>query len=219
MLTGILPTYLLERSWPRDQLDLWGIDGITNGSIPAGVPLHCSGSLHNISDQFQRELQKELLVWRVTGELHNSVNEQVVTEPLHLFSPVVGYNPELIPATGPLPFTGTFLPWLQPQRPGQTAFFPTAGHQDMGYNPLPQVVVVGADTHIGIGPTQGISRDVGLQGLTRRNLDFSLGGVDAPPFRIQPGRKLTVQTTRPQAPGFSIRLDVAFWYSERDYAL
>jgi len=220
MLSGILPTYQLERNWPSDQLDLWAINGITDQTIPAGVPLHASGSLHNISDQFDRELQKELLVWRVTGELYNAVNEQVIEEPLHLFSPVIGYNPEAIPATGPLPNTGVFLPWLQPQRPPpQIAVFPTAGHLDMGYNVSAQVVVVGADTHIGIGPTQGIGNDAGTAGVTRRTFDFSLGGVDAPPFRIQPGRKLTVQTVRLQPAGFTRRIDVSFWYSERDFAI
>lgn len=50
-------------------------------------------------------------------------------------------------------------------------------------------------------------------------VDFSLGGVDAPPFRIQPGRKLTVQTLGTFAAAAANRLEVSFWYSERRYAV
>lgn len=137
VLTGILPTYQLERNWPGDQLDLYGVDGITDTVIPGAVPLLISGSLHNVSDAFERDLQVELLVWRVTADIFTTSGVLLQNRTLQIFSPATGYNPELIPATGPAPFTGTFLPWLQPQTTAELLHFPSAGHLDMGYNPNP----------------------------------------------------------------------------------
>lgn len=222
MLSGILPTYQVERNWPGDQVNMWGINGISDAAIPGAVPLHIAASLHNISDAFQREEQKELLVWRIAVIVHRSdlIALNAIDEKIHLFNPGTGYNPELIRATGPLPGTGVFLPWLQPQRPEHVLHFPTAGHLDVGYNPNLQVTQVGADFHIGVGPTlMTVQGNSGGAPPTATMHEFGLPGVDTPPYRVQPGRKLTVQTVQPQANGLNRRMDASFWYSERDYAV
>ncbi len=221
MLSGIIPTYQVERNWPGDQLDLWGINGISDFQIPdegAMAPLFIAASLHNISDSFPRELQKELLIWRVIAAV--TVNGVQIPQngKLHLFSPGLGYNPEAIPATGPLPNTGIFLPWLQPQRPTEVLHFPTAGHLDVGYNTALQLTSIGGDFHIGIGPSLSFMTNTPLTAGGTES-DFSLGGVDAPPYRIQPGRKLTVQSTNSFAFDTFFRLEASIWYSERDYAV
>ncbi|MEE8509161.1 MAG: hypothetical protein V3T07_08870 [Myxococcota bacterium] len=227
MLSGIVPTYQVERNWPGDQLDLWGINGISNESIPdidGMTGQHLAGSLHNISDAFPLERQKELLVWRVTGELAQTGGPTgdilFPANKLHLMSPGIGYNPEATPATAPAPGTGIFLPWLQPQRPEEVLHFPTAGHLDVGYNPNLQTVNIGGDVHVSVGPALStrIASAAAAQASSGQQ-DFSLGGLDAPPYRIQPGRKLTVQSLFAFSFAVPVRIDVSFWYSEREYAV
>jgi len=220
ILTGILPTYQVERNWPGDQLDLYGINGITNATVPGAVPLHISASLHNISDRFAREEQKELLVWRIVAFMNRTdvISQAMRAEKLHLFTPITGYNPNAILATGPLPNTGVFLPWLQPQRPEETAHFPAAGHLDVGYNTALQVADVGGLINLGVGPTL-FTQESDDSRAAISAYEFGLPGVDTPPYRLQPGRKLTVQTVFPQTNGLAIRMDASFWYSERPYAV
>ncbi|MEE8507767.1 MAG: hypothetical protein V3T07_01770 [Myxococcota bacterium] len=221
MLSGILPTYQVERNWPGDQLDLWGVNGISNIQIPnngAMDPLHISGSLHNISDSFEIEDRKELLVWRITAHVGFTIVDLAPAGALHLFSPGIGYNPEAIPATGPLPNTGTFLPFLQPQTTDQVLRFPTAGHLDVGYNTGVQVVSIGGSLNLGIGPTMHV-RENAARTAAGPESEFGLPGLDAPPYRVQPGRKLTVQSINAFAFDAFTRLDVSFYYSERGLAL
>lgn len=212
LLSGILPTYQLERNWNSEFLDLWGIEGF----VDAMNGNHGAISLHNISDAFPREEQRELLVWRMNAELFTRLAAATLLGfSLHQFTPIGNYNPHVIPGATPI-----FLPWFQPAKAtGELARFPLAGHLDAGSNAALDVVTVNGVPVTVVGPvmtmrqgrTQAGSSVAG--GLS--NMEFGLN-VDAPPFRVKPGERVTIQTLEPHSSSFTT-LRVVVWYSERPF--
>jgi len=218
MLSGILPTYQVERNWPADLMDIWGIEGVTerDSHFPGG---HLALSLHNISSAFAREDQKELIVWRIAAELIETVIgllDAVQTDPVHIFTPLPPYNPTLN-----LSSPGVFLPWFQPVSPGVIARFPLSGHMDAGSNPALDVKVVNGVPTTVVGPTlcnRGRFTGGSIAGGAQQGLmEFGLPGVDAPPFRLQPGQKLTCQSIASYSTGQDIQMRMIAFYSERPF--
>lgn len=215
-LSGILPTYQVERNWPGDQLDLWGANGRTSTPSPAGHP---SISLHNGSDLLPEGERLELLVWRVVAKFMQPSGffpqlVQMGFQDLHIFTPLQTYNPSAVPDAIPLQF-----PFLQPVDLGESVRLARVGHLDVGSNPALMVLVINGVPTTGIGPivTANLGAGISTAFGVANHLDFGPGAGDVPPIRLKPGQKLTIQGLIPSPGGGDEALDASFWWSERRY--
>lgn len=205
MLTGILPTYVLERNWPGDQLDMWGANGVCSPPL--------NGNLQSVS-LFNQSADQELLVWRVESNFVDGVSEQI-SRPfqMHIFTPLQTYDPASLPSA--IPF---FFPWLQPVAPPESARLSPNAFLIAGSNPAIQVVTINGVPTSSIGPILHPAADatsgffsVGVAPVWSR---FWQAG-DVPPIRVRPGQRLTVQSLFP-AFG-NDHLEANFWWSERRF--
>jgi len=211
MLTGVLPVVSLERSWPTEQLSMYGMNVECAG---AGGAAHFACSLHNVSDENPPAV--ELLVWRVNAwHFRPGLGTLTPSASMHLFSPIASYNPHSIPATLPI-----HAPWLQTGAESGDKVQLSRAHGDAGFAPALQVVSIGGVATTSIGPI--LTQPVRLISPTTVGSVFQ-GGSDmvefqpqypAPPIRVLPGRRLTVQTTTTFSSSAYL-LEANFWWSER----
>ncbi len=213
MLSGILPTYQVERNWPGDQTALFGAEGVTGRFVPATG--HLAVSLHNASDALPREEQLELLVWRMNAELFTQVNLLASPNSIHMFTPLGNYNPNQIPS--PIP---QFFPWFQPVAPGELGHLSRAGHLDAGVNPTLLVVIVNGNPTTVLGPTMQNRGMVSFGAIvSAEQKEYGLSGTDMPPVIVRPGQKLTFQSVNQFLVGAELELRGNFWWSERKYVV
>ncbi len=223
MLTGLLPTYQMERNWPGDQLRMYGASART--TLPSSTGRLNAISLHNVSLLLPREDWQELLVWKVTARsftggviLPNWIESSM--QDFHVFTPLVGYNPHNFPDTFPVVFA-----FLQPLEPERIAAFPSHGHLDVGSNINLMTVIINGVPTAGIGPRLAQTPSIwilggptpGSQGFgAAQDMDYIPSG-DAPPFRVMPGERLTVQQLI--FPATTLQgIEASFWWSERPFA-
>ena len=217
MLTGILPTVVLEQHWPTEQLDMFGINASTDGGV--------AGEFHACS-LFNRSDDLELLVWQVTAFV---VNFQGTTRgfPVHIFTPLQTYDPTVTPAaTPPAPADGLFFPMLQTAVSVGIPGLVGDAVVEVGSNPSLQVLTVDGLARVSIGP-----RKLDFNGWTESAFQFPLQNRDshvnlgvqaspAPPLRVKPQQRLCVQSTSTmQGPGggTSQALEANFIYSQRPF--
>jgi hypothetical protein len=214
MLTGIIPTIELEKSWAPDQLDIYGANGSTDGA--AALELH-SVALHNPSDDL------ELLVWKVESKARTTGGFSDPTETIrHLFTPLQTYNPTLNPA--PIPI---FISALSTATATGDAARLARAHLDCGSNPVLMVLTV----DFGAGPVAttmiGPSNSHSLQRFNmppafsfwfphgQWTVHYEATG-SCPPLRVKPGQKLAVAETA-NSPTGTHMIEANFWWSERPF--
>jgi hypothetical protein len=205
MLSGVLPVAVVDRHWHQEELDLWGLNVATDiGVVPNR---HHAVSLHNPSTE---DPLLEVLVWRVNACLFDVNTGRPRPGPIHLFTPLTpAYNPHSSPATIPLHF-----PWLQTPASFGDEVALSRVHGDAGGNPALQVVTVNGVATTSIGPSVWTITGHGLAG--EEHMPFAeLGpGPTAPPLRVKPGQRLTVQHLISQG---LLTLQANFWFSQRPF--
>lgn len=211
VLTGILPTVVLEQNWPEDQLLTYGINGICDFTA-VGPGLFQSCSLVNTSTEPN---PVEVLVWKVEASVYNEVSVQTFRSWLcHLFTPLPGYNPAAVPATIP-----EFFPWLQPIASGDVVRISNATMLCGGNVALPIAIVNGVPTSV-IGPVLGLKSTPNAQQRGQNpERQFGWAAGPSPPLVIRPGGSLTLQRLIPTPAGNPDSLEANFYYSERAYPL
>lgn len=195
ILDAILPTAQVDKHWTDDRLNLFGLYSQAQGP---GVATHLACML--------TAQNKELLIHRVHCAITRGSFPGI--EPVHIFTPLQGYNPVQNN-------TALFLPWLQTGlrtgEPGQLSeAFGTSGD-----NLALQVVNVNGAPHTCVGPL--------WYGPTALNVVGGWGERDVviwseqdPPLRIAPFTSVAVQTAQTITTSVLNFLDVSWYYSERE---
>lgn len=195
ILSGILPVAEVDKHWTDDRLNIWGLYA---QSVGVAANRFLSVVLFT-----QR---KEVLIYRINACLLQLGFPEA--EPMHVFTPLQGYNPVLNNAT-------FWLPWLQtgllPGEPGHLGeTFALAGD-----NAAFQIVVVNGAPHNCIGPVHYGPWWAALGGGAGFSRTQKLWGGDDPPLRIPPFSGVAVQTAA-AVNGVNYTLDVSFYYAERE---
>lgn len=198
VLSGILPTSQLDKDWPQDTLDLWGLY-IQSRDNPAG------------NEYLGAELvaqRKELLVHRIRATMLIGASAGPLGQGCHVMTPLQTYDPTVNVPT-------IWFPWFQSgYRAGQAANLPEAFGLG-GTNPALQVVVINGVPFTSLGPVsfQSYATAVGQPQL----FNIDLWTHQDPPLRVHPFQSCCVQTIQPATGGGSVdTLNVNFWFSERD---
>lgn len=226
ILTGILPVYIVEQAWPIDQLDVFGVSGITVDSAFGTTPFfHSCSLLNQLSDVRPPE---ELLVWRIDANVYAVTQDPVTGEAffsdsrsagLHVFTPNLEfYNPAQTSVQ-------EFRPWLQPIGGPRSAQLRTSNARMIcGHAPTLETVIVNGVPTPAVGPRMTrIMENTGssFTNILGANLGFGWTPSPAPPLLVRPGSELTVQSVSPMKISSGLftdgqRLEVSFWFSTRD---
>jgi hypothetical protein len=195
VLTGIIPTAQVDRSWPKDVGDVWGAfhQGFANINTYAAVELVAQ--------------RRRLRVYRVTAweGLSTAIFNPTNNRGLHLFTPLQTYDPTVLNRT--LQF-----PWLQTgYLPGQAGYLGEAFTLG-GANVALQVVTVNGVNYTAIGPAFIHGGSTALASSSRDH-EHVLWDSQDPPLLVQPFTSLCVQSWAP-AGANNYHVSASFIYSE-----
>lgn len=211
MLTGILPVIVLDRHWPGEQMDFYGLNAATDAfnAFPA-PPVH-------LYIELQAPPDREVLIWAIEATALSVGTPQ--ENPLHLFTPLqdyatIGGATPWIP-NGVLP--PIYFPWLQPIAATDAGRL-SASFARAGATSALQVVSVNGIPTTSIGPTkQTFNQNTGGFVASWGNEYTSFySSPFFPPIRLKPDARIAVQTTT--AGNTGVNMEANFWYSERLYA-
>ena len=209
MLDGVIPVVVAEQHWPGDQLDIFGLNAITDTQTDFGP-----GATHLTIIFVAGEL--EVLLWKV--EAASRVATGLEDFPVQMFTPLQNYglvggasNPLIPNPVNP----AIYFPWLQPVNQGDAGRLSRSVALAGAISGQQLVSVNGVPT-TSIGPIMQ-TLSVGNVGLLFGNYWPQYHGSSyTPPLRLKPFTRLALQMTVSGGSGGN-HISANFYYSERAF--
>ena len=202
MLTGVLPTAQIDKSWTSDRLDVFGmLVQHTKDNVQTAIP---AVGLRAGS----RDCLVHRIDWWISAPPY-LVEFQGLG--VHLFTPNSAYNPF---ALSP----GVYFPWLQSRQRVDQIVTLTDSIGIGGEALAHQTIVVNGTPVVTFGPAQrGAYGVAGTIQFAHQMTDSTFWEFQDPPLRIKPWQNLVVQFTGSFTTVYAgMILNANFYWSEQD---